>query len=222
MENDERHAYNKYVEDEIDIIDLFRKIWKWKYITLSIIIITVSSVILYTIFKPDIYTVSAEVRLGKIANTLVEQTIDTQNYLNNSAFLKEDDKEECLSIMEISFKNNLIIQVSSDSPEIAFSCAEKAVSNLIERHKNIYDNALHQINENISLSKSKAVIDPVFFLETYTFPTYAISKPEYPIAPDKKTKRLKLMITVAFIASLFTGIFLSFLIEYINGQKKIQ
>ena len=62
------------------------------------------------------------------------------------------------------------------------------------------------------------IIEPVYILDTYTFPSSMITKPSKPTNPD--SKRLSIKMTVAFFSSLFLGIFLSFLIEYISTHRK--
>jgi hypothetical protein len=209
-------------DDEIDLFELFQKIWEWKWLTISLIVIFCIITFFYIKSTPLTYTAEVTIRVGKIANTFIEGITDVKSYLQSELFDKNDF---CLTTS--SFKNDIkndernnIITISctANSPDIAFSCLEKATNNLLSRHNNIFKKALKKFNENITSIKTKIIIEPVYLLDTYTFPSSIETKSRIPINPD--SKKLSLKIATAFFSSLFLGIFLSFFIDYILRHRK--
>jgi hypothetical protein len=204
-------------DNEIDLFELFQKIWKWKWVTVSFILIFCIITFCYVKSTPVTYTTEANMRIGKIAGVLIEQISGVEIYLQLDVFNRND-----ICLTNASFKNevkNNIIKISctANSQNIAFSCLEKATNNLLYRHNNIYKKALKKFNENITSIKTKIVIEPVYLLDTYTFPSTLMIKPEIPINPDNK--KLSLKIAVTFFSSLFLGIFLSLFIDYILRHR---
>jgi hypothetical protein len=221
-------------DDEIDLFELFQKIWKWKWITIVLVIIICTATFFYVKSTPVTYTTGATIRIGKIANVLVEQFPEVQTYMRSEVFNKND-----INLITFSLKNeinydqrnvvinnvndnliNNVIKISctANSPDIAFSCLNKAINNLLNRHNIIYNQALKKLNDNIDSLKTKMIIKPIYFLDTYKYPSSLILKPEKPINPD--SKKLSLKIATAFFSSLFLGIFLSFFIDYILSHRK--
>ncbi len=213
--------YNIQYDDEIDLVELFRKIWKWKWLTIALVLIICILTFFYVSTKPVTYTIESNVRIGKIANVLVEDLADIKAYLETEVNNKND---ACLAnsilkndIRENSKTNIIKISCTAGSPDIAFTCSNKAIKNLLDRHNLIYNKAIKKLNENISSIKTKAVIEPEYLLDTYTFPSSLLSKPEIPKNPDDKKVFLK--VAVAFFSSLFLGIFLSLFIDYILAHR---
>jgi hypothetical protein len=209
--------FNNVYDDEIDLFELFQKIWKWKWLTITIIFIFCLATFSYIKSTPLTYTVESSIRIGKIANVLIEELQSINTYLESEVYNKSDI---CLtsSTLKIDTKtSNIKISSTANSPEIAYSCFNMAANNLLSRHKIIYNKALKKLNENIASIKTKMIIEPTYLLDTYTFPSSLITKPEIPIKPDNK--KLSLKIAVAFFSSLFLGIFLSFFIDYILSRR---
>jgi hypothetical protein len=214
-----KNGYNDLYDDEIDLFDLFQKIWKWKWLTAVIIIIFCGITFLYLKSNPATYTVVSTLRIGQIAGVLIEPDSDVQAYLKSNIF---QDNDICLSILDIQIQNianrNLIkINSKADSPDIAFSCLEKTINNFLNRHKNIYNKALKKINDS-KAEKNTIIIQPQYFLDTYTYPSSLVSKLKKPLNPDDK--KIMIKVIVAFFSSLFLGIFLSFFIDYILSHRK--
>lgn len=215
---------NKYHNnDEIDLFDLFQKIWKWKWLTAMIIIIICCIIFFYLKLSPVTYSIESTIRIGKIAGLIIESDSDVQAYLKSNIFKETDICMSYLDIRMQSINNNkdlLRIYSKADSPDILFSCFEKVINNLLNRHKTIYSKTLKKINDNIALIKTKTIIEPKYILDTYTFQTSLINKPEKSRLPDNK--KIPAIMAVTFFASLFFGVFLSLFIDYIlaNIKKK--
>ncbi|MDY6935054.1 MAG: hypothetical protein SVZ03_12640 [Spirochaetota bacterium] len=106
MREDRNYHYNQSQDqdDEIQLYDIVMKIWKWRYLISVIvgisIIITLLTVILSSkpksnpemidvVSELNTYTVDAKVKIGKIANVLIEQWSDIKLYLDSSFFIEE-------------------------------------------------------------------------------------------------------------------------------------
>jgi hypothetical protein len=208
-----------YYDNEIDLFELFKKIWKWKWLIAIIIIIFCSITLLYLNLKPATYTIASTLRIGKIAGIVIEQDSDVLANFSSNIFQVNDI---CLSILDIQIQNSInkdLIKISTkaNSPDIAFSCLEKATNNLINRHNIIYRKALKKIDEN-RIEKKPIIIQPQYFLETYTYPSSLVSKPEKPVNQDEK--KIANKVFISFFSSLFIGVFLSFFIEYILSRRR--
>ncbi|MBN2038728.1 MAG: hypothetical protein JW864_01720 [Spirochaetes bacterium] len=221
-EKQNRSDNNDLYTEEIDLYDILRKIWKWKFLTIAVIIIFMVATFLHVKSTPEMYTSESIIKVGKIANVLIEQIPDIHSYIQSdicNTFSSCANTLNCSPISQInSNTDKVLITSKNNSPEKSFSCIQEAVKSLLKRHDIIYKNALKKINENISSIKTKEIIDPVYFLESYTAPTAIIKQPLMPVNPDSKKTAIKL--AVAFFASLFIGIFLSFFLEYILMHRK--
>lgn len=212
--------YDVY-DDEIDLFELFRKIWKWKWLTFGLIIIICISTFFYLKVKPATYTIELNIRIGKIANVLLEETPEVMAFIQSKI---SQINFKCLSLIDTSIKktseNIINIKCTGNSSDACFQFLDNIINNFLKYHNSVYKKALKRINDNITSMKTKIIISPVYILDTYTFPTSLTTKLEKPSSPD--SKKIPVKMAVAFFASLFLGIFLSFLVDYIltNMKKK--
>jgi len=213
--------YDVY-DDEIDLFELFRKIWKWKWLTASIILIICGATFSYIKYSPYTYTSTAVIRVGKIAGLPIEQKTSLDNHLSSDG--NKVDKiciiTSTITVLKTDAEAAALVEIKSisSSPEHSIQCVEQTNKNFLLRHKIIYEKAIKKLNDNIASVKRLEIIRPEYFLDTYTFPTSIIKYPEKPTAPD--SKKLPVKMAVAFFASLFFGIFLSFFIDYILTHIK--
>ena len=89
-EKKKQSCQNDYYYEEIDLYDLLRKIWKWKYLILAIIIIFMLSTFLFIKSTPATYTSESIIKIGKIANVLIEQIPDIQTYIESQVSLESN------------------------------------------------------------------------------------------------------------------------------------
>lgn len=201
-----------YYEDEIDLFELFAKIWKWKWLIIVIVIFSTAMTFVYVKSRPDTYTVTATVKIGKVAKLNIEDIEDFKIYLESDEFL---GGSKCLFSRDINVKAlTCTLTYTAHSPDESFKCMEGALQNILKRHGDLYNKAISELKR--SLLKGDHVREPAYVLDSYNYPTRIISKPVKPAAPDSKRMRIKLI--AAVVASLFIGIFLSFFIEYLSAE----
>ncbi len=117
------------------------------------------------------------------------------------------------------------ITYTSNSPDKSFTCVNKAIETFLKRHDKIYKKAVGELRENVKLLKGRIFIDPVFILDSYTYPTFIGSKSYKPKNPDSKSSSqipvsgLKLKLAIAFVTSLFMGIFISFFLDFMITER---
>ncbi len=218
----------EYYEDEIDLIEIFKKIWKWKWFVILFTAAVTLLTFLYVSTRPDTYTSEAVIKIGKIANVYLEGASQVELYISSNA---RGIYYECMQNIEINQKRKvplekerkkklpvLYLSGTSDSPELAYNCANEALDMLIKRHNELFKKGIEEMRNNIDFTKSKEIITPQHILESYNYPTRIIEKPFLPEKPD--SKKIVLKTIVAFLSSMMMSVFLIFFIDYILGIRK--
>ena len=198
-------------ENEIELFELFKKFWKWKWLIIVTVIFSTIVTFIYIKSRPDAYTVTATIKMGRITNLNIEDPEDFKIYLESDEFLSEG---RCF------FNNKLNMRALtceliyvSHSPDESFRCMEVALKKILKRHGDLYTKGMSELKR--SLSKGTHIKEPVYVLDSYNYPTKIIKKPVKPPTPD--SKRIGLKIIVVVVASLFMGIFLSFFVENLSS-----
>ena len=102
-------------KDEIDLYDLMMRIWKWKYLIFTVVVIFTLFSYIYIKLSPsstipdsaDTYNISAAVKIGKIANVFLESIEDIKLYLTSDKL-----KDEILKSKKYKY---LLRQAEADS-----------------------------------------------------------------------------------------------------------
>ena len=215
MESNNRN--NEY-DDEIDLIELFKKIWKWKWLIIGLTITVTIVTFFYVKSRPDTYTVSANIVIGKIANFSIEDPLSVGNYIKRMSM--RDNQSEFDEVKFDFNKKNDILTVSSktESGEDSFKIIDKTFSLILKRHDDLYNEAVLKINKSIVSSKNGGVIHPSYVLRSYNFKSYILNKINKPEKAD--SKKMKLKIAVAFITSIFISVFVVFFLDFLFTYKK--
>jgi uncharacterized protein involved in exopolysaccharide biosynthesis len=184
-----------YIEEEIDLRDLFKTIWNKKvFILVFTFLVTLISVV-YVYFKNPvaIYQGKAYIEIGQIQSQNFGQSfLDTTDNLAEvlSLELKVDAAKS-------SKKSTNLLEITSNDKDkqIIENNLKLAVEFVLNRHKE-----KAKFYENVIMSKQIGDI---------TISDQAINKP-------KKT----LIVVVSFVTGFILSIFLVFFMQFVNGIRK--
>jgi uncharacterized protein involved in exopolysaccharide biosynthesis len=184
-----------YIEEEIDLRDLFKTIWNKKvFILVFTFLVTLISVV-YVYFKNPvpIYQGKAYIEIGEIQSQNFEPSLlDTTDNLAEvlSLELKVDAAKS-------SKKSTNLLEITSNDKDkqIIENNLKLAVEFVLNRHKE-----KAKFYENVIMSKQIGDI---------TISDQAINKP-------KKT----LIVVVSFVTGFILSIFLVFFMQFVNGIRK--
>jgi capsular polysaccharide biosynthesis protein len=184
----------EYIEDEIDLRELFQTIWNSKkFIVIFTFVITLLAVIYVFLKNPTpIYQGKVFVEIGQIQSQNFGQSLlDTPG---NLATILELEFDVNTSIPK---GTNNLLEISSNNidKETIKNNLGKSVEFILNRHK---ENA--KFYENVIMTKQ---IGDTSINNT-------------PINTPKK----KLIVIVAFITGFILSIFLVFFMQFISGMKK--
>ena len=241
-ENNQKNDQQVY-NDEIDLFDLIKKIWKWKWFTIALVVIITGAVFINEKRKPDLYTAKANIKIGELAGKSLEGGDEVSQYLldqirnhykGQKEILQEinetipergafsiafDDGVDYVLRYNLSWKNSIaIFKVTTEDAKQSYELAESIAYKLIQYHDAIFKDALPRIQQNIRSSENENLIHPVYRLSTYNFPTKVLGKIMVPEKPDARKTKMKL--AVAFMGAVFLGIFLSLFIDYLLAEIK--
>lgn len=239
-ENNQKNDQQVY-NDEIDLFDLIKKIWKWKWFTIALVVIITGAVFINEKRKPDFYTAKAHIKIGQLAGKEIEGDNEVAEFLIESLrkrYQNDKTSREVLNdvvaskggfsattgdglSIKMSRSNGIaVISVTSKEGEekeghrLLTALADK----LVRYHGKIFKDALPKIQRNIRSSENENLIHPVYRLSTYNFPTKVLGKILVPEKPDARKTKMKL--AVAFMGAVFLGIFLSLFIDYLLAEIK--
>lgn len=241
----------RYVdEDEIDLFDLLKTLWRWKWFVLGITAAAFLAALLFLTLqseKPDTFTATADVQVGKIANVNIESVGDLSAYLQSDEFVGGN---EALQDLVYKFNNfegmqfpdsrntnfivsgeegfrytlMLTISFSDQDAEKAESIVQTAAQRLLARHEGLYRSAKERY-EGFRLDPKEYPEDspkylPLLWLDSYTYPT-RINR-AVTVERDAPEYKRSITLTVAALAGLFLSIMLAFLIEAIRNRIKAE
>ncbi len=146
-----------YDEDEIDLKELFKTIWKYKkFIAIFVIIIT-SLTTLYIVMKPNIYRVDSILKIGyyRNSNTLLENPQTLVEELKFIYDVKGSSHKKSFPFVDkvnaIKKAQNLIqISVLGLSKDSAKNLIEKVDKNIVGKHLQIIDKYKKNIQYTIN------------------------------------------------------------------------
>ncbi|MCP4650721.1 MAG: hypothetical protein GY853_11675 [PVC group bacterium] len=220
-------------EDELNLLDFFRVIWKYKILIVLIVIATCTISWVNNIRAPKIYESTATAlppesetksmgSLSQFTQGVVGQMLPSLSYGSSTNMvlamlksrrmaediiknygLKKRWKAEFLIDAIGRIKGNTRISVSEEG--VIAIAVESEDSQLAANIANFYVSNLNTMNEQLELSSSKPVVRSI-----------DIAKPA-----EKKSKPvIRKNVMMAGLGALLLGIFLAFLKEYINRHKE--
>ncbi|CAD7287289.1 Wzz/FepE/Etk N-terminal domain-containing protein [Campylobacter suis] len=137
IENHNQQA--TYQDDEIDILELFKKVWRYKKYILTITFIFATLSLFYTSIKIPMYKASALVEIGYFKHEDTMENIQLANaddVVRKLQFLKSDSNLEYKITAVRGKRNFLNIDVFAISNDIAKAKIYEIVNNLSDEHKN--------------------------------------------------------------------------------------
>ncbi|MDS1369854.1 Wzz/FepE/Etk N-terminal domain-containing protein [Aliarcobacter butzleri] len=185
----------KYLqEDEIDLRELFKTLWKYKIFILAFTSMVTFIALIYVLLKNPIpiYQGKMYLEIGQIQN-------------KNFAPMSIEKVTDLAYILNLEFK------VNSNIPKNTFNLIEITFDNI---DKNVISETLTRV-KGFVLEKHK---EQTSFYESAIM-TKQIGDITISNEPINKPKK-SLIITVAFVTGFILSIFLVFFIEFIRSLKK--
>ena len=237
----------RYVdEDEIDLFDLLKTLWRWRWFVIGLTAAVGVAALAYVLLKPDppvSYTAKADVQIGKIANINIESVGDLSAYLQSDAFVSGNEELEELRYEfnnfeslqfpdskdsnfivsgEEGFRYTIVVTLlyTGRDAEQAQDIVQTAADKIIDRHSRLYNSAIEEYRaarpELKEYLEDSPKYLPLLWLDSYTYPT-RINR-SATVARDVREDNSKILVTVATLAGLFLSIMLAFMIEAIRNR----
>jgi capsular polysaccharide biosynthesis protein len=239
---------NNACNDEIDLFELFQKLYEQRWTILGITALTTTLAILVSILMPKAYKAEAIVEVPMIqgSNSIQAQNskvIDISEIQESIKTYKDDTLKDVLEKVKVSpvrnSQNMAKIEVEGSSPQIAKENLEKAIEIInkklfpqkVEELKKKYTIRLNYINQIISdvNSKNNIIYDPSKMVDLLTEkeqiqkwlqdPKFIILATEIQASSKPVRPKPLLYTLIGFITGLFLGIFVAFVLEAIKSRK---
>ena len=156
----------------------------------------------------------------------IQSNIQNNTYQFNT---KMTDSNEKL-ILNLNFtatEKSIEFSIKTQSAKESVKWARMIGDFITNKHRPLYASAVKQAQAELSELKKMSVyvgseyINMKLLYENQNYPTDYMIEPFAPSGPDPNSgKKIMLKTAAAFIASLFFGIFLSFLIDYISAIRQ--
>jgi len=231
---------NNACNDEIDLFELFQKLYEQRWIILGITALTTALAVLVSIFMPKAYKAEAMVEVPMIQGSKI---IDISEIQEGIKTYKDDTLKDMLKKVKVSpvrnSQNLAKIEAEGASPELAKENLEKVIEIINERLfpqkaedlKQKYTIRLNYINQVISdvNSRNNIIYDPSKMVDLLTekeqiqkwlqdpkFVTLAtdIQASSKPVRPKPLLYTL-----IGFITGIFLGIFVALVREAIRSRR---
>jgi LPS O-antigen subunit length determinant protein (WzzB/FepE family) len=231
---------NNACNDEIDLFELFQKLYEQRWTILGIIGLTTALAILVSIFMPKAYKAEAMVEVPMVQGSKI---IDISEIQESIKTYKDDTLKDVLKKVKVSpvknSQNMAKIEVEGASPQMAKENLEKVLEIInkklfpqkIEELKEKYAIRLNYINQTISdvSSKNNIIYDPSkmvdLLIEKEQIQKW-LQDPKFVIlateirASSKPVRPKPLLYTlIGFITGIFLGIFVALVREAIKSRR---
>jgi len=225
---------NNACNDEIDLFELFQKLYEQRWIILGITALTTVLAILVSIFMPKAYKAEAMVEVKNISIPEIQEGIKVY---------KDDALKDILKKVNVSpvrnSQNLAKIEVEGASPELAKENLEKVIDLInkklflqkieeIKKNYNIRLSSIDQTIHEITLG-NKTFYDPSKYADLITEKGQILrwlQNPEFivlstDIVTSSKPVRPKplLYTLIGFITGIFLGIFVAIVREAIRSRR---
>jgi len=231
---------NKVFDDEIDLFELFQKLYEQRWIILGITALTTILAILISIFMPKAYKAEAMVEVPIMQSSKIIDILEIQESIK---IYKDDTLKDILEKVKVSpvrnSQNMAKIEVEGISPQKAKENLEKVLEIInkklfpqrIEELKKKYETRLNIINQTIlNVNSEKYVIfDPTTIADLLTEkeqiqkwlqdPKFIILATDIQASSKPVRPKPLLYILIGFITGIFFGIFVAFVLEAIKSSR---
>ncbi len=228
---------DKTYNDEIDLFELFQKLYEQKWIILGITAFTTALAILVSIFMPKAYKAEAIVEVKNISISEIRDGIKLFYESTEDKTLKD-----VLKKVEVSPVGNNIAKikvVKGASPQLAKENLEKVIELI---NKKLFLPKIEEINRNFNIrlssidrtilditSGNKTIYDPSKYadlvaekgqiLRWLQNPEFVILLTEIQTSSKPVRPKPLLYTSVGFIAGVFLGIFVALVLEAIKSRR---
>jgi len=226
---------NRTYNDEIDLFELFQKLYEQKWIILGITAFTTVLAILVSVFMPKAYKAEAMVEVKNISILEIQEGI--------KLFYEDETLKDILKKVKISpvrnSQNVAKIEVEGASPKLAKENLEKAIELI---NKKLFPQKLEEIKKNFNIrlssidqtirditSGNKTIYDPSEYADLVTEkgqilrwlqnPEFVILLTEIQTSSKPVRPKPLLYTSVGFIAGVFLGIFVVLFWEAIKIKR---
>ncbi|XOB41518.1 MAG: YveK family protein [Candidatus Nealsonbacteria bacterium] len=226
--NQQENIQTEY-EEEIDLMDYIKVIFKRKWLILVIFLVAVIAAGVFSYFAPKIYKISASFEIGIIGDKIIEEPNQVIGKINGDAYgILVREKLGILEYPEVKAENpkgtNLVItETESINPELTKNVLNEINNLIIEDHqreinlrKELLEKEIQGLQESINylISKNQEIV--LLQLKLHDLqkqkenfqPTQVILKATVSKKPIKP--KLALNIIIAGVLGIFVGLFFAF------------
>ena len=154
----------EYCEDEVELIDILRVIWKWKYLILSGTIVCVLLAVIISFTMPKIYRVDMALQIGILdmnrnGNKVYIDSIDNIKMIIQTGILKKGILKYLEKDQRKNFSNLLKFKVSApnNSEIIKISYESASVEFGVNLMKALYQALLEKYDELVKYYKNNMI-----------------------------------------------------------------
>ncbi len=227
---------DKTYNDEIDLFELFQKLYEQKWVILGITAFTTVLAILVSIFMPKAYKAEAIVEVRNISISEIQNGI---KLFYEDETLKDTLKKVKISPLRDSKNIAKIEVVKGASPQLAKENLEKVIELI---NKKFFLPKIEEINRNFNIrlssidqtilditSGNKTIYDPSKYADLVTEkgqilrwlqnPEFVILLTEIQTSSKPARPKPLLYTSIGFITGLFLGIFVALVLEAIKSRR---
>ncbi|MBX0310562.1 MAG: hypothetical protein JHC31_01955 [Sulfurihydrogenibium sp.] len=230
---------NNACNDEIDLFELFQKLYEQRWTIFGITVLTTALAILVSIFMPKAYKAEAMVEVPTIGSKI----IDISEIQESIKTYKDDTLKDMLEKVKVSpvrnSQNMAKIEVEGSSPQIAKENLEKVLeiinkklfSQKVEELNKKFTIRINSINQTISEinSRNDIIYDPSKIVDLLTEkeqiqkwlqdPKFIILATGIQVSSKAVRPKPLLYTLIGFITGIFLGIFVALVREAIKSRK---
>ena len=223
---------NNRSEERTELEALVSLVWRWKFLYALTGFAVVAATLGWYRTRPLVYGTSVDVKVGRIANTLVEPWADIE-----SSMRVFEDAAKAKNVIFAAFQSSpqrqdetrgtlvVTLVAQSASPDDARDFALKMAEDLAARQKKIFDRAYAEFVRN----RGTAGDYPLYLIETYTSPTKIIGRPSpYSaravsggiINPASPGMGLKHYLVLSFSCGVFFGLLFIYVLDFVLRRRR--
>jgi LPS O-antigen subunit length determinant protein (WzzB/FepE family) len=226
---------NNACNDEIDLFELFQKLYEQRWTILGITALTTVLAILVSIFMPKAYKAEAIVEVKNISISEIQDGI--------KLFYEDETLKDMLKKVKVSpvrnSQNIAKIEVEGASPKLAKENLEKVIELInkklflqrIEEIKKNFNIRLSSIDQTIRdiTSGNKTIYDPSKYADLITEkgqilrwlqnPEFVVLSTEIQTSSEPVRPKPLLYTLIGFITGIFLGIFVALVLEAIKSRR---
>jgi len=226
---------NRVSNDEIDLFELFKKLYERRWIIIGITAFTTALAILVSVFMPKAYKAEAIVEVKNISISEIQDGI--------KLFYEDETLKDILKKVKVSpvrnSQNIAKIEVEGASPKLAKENLEKVIELI---NKKLFPQKIEEIKKNFNIrlssidqtirditSGNKTIYDPSKYADLITEkgqilrwlqnPEFVVLSTEIQTSSKPIRPKPLLYTSVGFIAGMFLGIFVALVLEAIKSRR---